>query len=98
MNATSFWAVIIGTPVLLGFALGFIQAKWPRLIGLAVASALPPLLVFAYGLSIGCALRVGGEECFGYGFGLVLALSYLPIWIILVVAGLWLRRRFKLSR
>ena len=92
------WTTIIGAAVLLGFVVGFIQARWLRAIGLGIAFLIPPLMIVAYGLSNGCALRHGGEECFGYGFGLLMALGLLPGWVILVIAGTWMTQRFRARR
>jgi hypothetical protein len=98
METALAWTAVIGAAILLGFAVGFIRARWPRMIGLGIAFLFPPLLIVGYGLSNGCALRQGGEECFGYGFGLVIALGILPVWVILVIAGTWLTRRFQTRR
>ena len=98
MAAALIWAAIIGAAILVGFVVGFIRARWPRIIGRGIAFVLPPLSIVGYGVSNGCALRQSGEECFGYGFGLVMALAILPAWIFLVIAGTGLTQRFRKRR
>ena len=95
MEAALLWAAIVGTALVLGIAVSFIRSRRFRLIALAVAFLFPPLFAFGLGLSDGCALKPSGEQCFGYGFGLVMAAGVLPVWIVLVIAGAWLKRRFQ---
>ena len=90
MELVSIFVLAVG----LGFAIGFICSRSSRRIALGTAFLVPPLLVFAVGLSNGCAGEPSGEQCFGYGFGLAFAALVLPIWVILIFAGKWLKSRY----
>ena len=85
--ATLIWATLAALAIALGWAASFIQARWKRMLALALAPFIPPLTVLAVGLSQGCAGEPGGEACFGYSFGPPVAFALLPGWIVLVVLG-----------
>lgn len=74
-----------------GFWVHSIGARWLRYMATAVLILAPALLIFLDGVWTGCALRVGGEECMWYGFGLVLSLVYIvPLAAVVVGLGLLL--------
>ena len=72
-----------------GFWVHVIKARWLRHTTTAGLVLAPAWLIFLDGVWTGCALRVGGEECMWYGFGLVLSLMYVvPIAAVVVGIGL----------
>ena len=86
------WVLIAVLGLALGFATALIRSKRFLFAALTLAIVLPLLVVFGAGIFQGCALRVGGEECMGYGFGMAMTIGLSPLWILLIAAGYWIKR------
>ena len=83
------WAAVAAFALALGLAASFIRAPRIKLFALALACIMPAILVLGVGVSQGCLGAPGGDECFGYSFGLTAVFGLLPGWIVLVILGTW---------
>ena len=75
----------------LGLAVTFVQGRRNKLVALGVACLIPVVLVLSVGGSQGCLGAPGGDECFGFSFGLIEAFVLLPGWTVLVILGTFAR-------
>ena len=98
VDVVLFWVTFVGTALVLGFVLDFVRKRYFRMVGMGMAFVFPPLFILGIGLSKGCTLGracEGYEE--GYELGLIFSLALVPVWIIFVIVGAWLKRRFKFN-
>jgi hypothetical protein len=93
-----FWLAAVGGALLLGFGAGYVERRGPRYATLVLLSLAPVLAIFIHGLGNGCAPGAAGEDCLGYGFGIVLFLMAAPVFLVFLLAGMWTNRLVRRRR
>lgn len=94
-----FWLAALGLALLLGFGAGYVERRRLRYAVLVLLAFAPVLVIIVHGLGIGCAPgRGGGEECFGTGFGIVLFMMAAPVFLVVLLAGMWANRLVRRRR
>ena len=96
----SFELALLTFGFMIGFAGGAKPERWQRTLAIIVAASLPVLTLlvfFAYDIFVrGHGFNAGSR--YGLGFGLALAISVTPIWIVAGFLGSWLRGRVSRMR
>jgi hypothetical protein len=97
MDSSTLALLILG--FMIGFAGGAKPERWQRTLAIIVAASLPIVAMLLMGVS---DIFVHGYDALKFrralGFGLALAVSVTPIWIVAGFLGSWIRGRISQRR
>jgi hypothetical protein len=93
-----FWSLFVTFSAAAGFFIAGVSPPRLRWLLYVLAALVPVAGMLLWGFLDGCFPdgKGKGEQCFGFGFGLVLMAGATPLWVLLMALGRAFRR-YRLS-